>query len=182
MLSPVHTAPGNTQFQYYAGKLNVYLSLCLQLRKEDKNNHELLVNCCPLQLFFSLYMHAPEIGNNSRNWFVTGHRLLFSFWLVHTLTAFPDFFNHLHSYGLTTSAFIRQFLSSLDYYPSNLIEQSSKEGIQLILTYHTSVIQQRKIVWGQTVSLFLKNVWWVLLQLPFAENHEYKSQEDKLFN
>jgi len=56
------------------------------------------------------------------------------------------------------------------------------EGIQLVLIYRTSVIQQRKIVWGQMVSLFLKNVWWVLLRLPFAENHEYKSHEYKLYN
>lgn len=52
--------------------------------------------------------------------------------------------------------------------------------MQLVLAYHTSVIQQRKIVWEQMVSLFQKNVWWVLQQLPFAENHEYKSSEDEL--
>lgn len=37
-------------------------------------------------------------------------------------------------------------LSRLNYYTPNLIEQSSMEGIQLVLTYHTSVNQQRKIV------------------------------------
>lgn len=73
------------------------------------------------------------------------------------------------------------YLSSLDLTTIYQAQENKPEG-KLVLAYHTSVTQQRTIVWEQMVFPFLKIVWWVLLQSPFAENHEYKSQEDELSN
>lgn len=147
MLSPVHTAPGNTQFQHYTGKLGVCFSLCFHLRKEDKNSHELLVNCMKTFIAtFSLYAlmllkYAIKVGSGLSHYTVCYSA--FNTPSQHLLIFFALALLRAHQVRISK---IVSVLSRHNYYTPNFIEQRTVEGIQLVHTYHTSVIQQRKIV------------------------------------